>query len=617
MPATTTQSCYDIVILQRLLAEQLSGDEEAAVLNHIEDCGACRDTMARLAGGGELVDDIKHHLADHGVSDQGLETVLESDLVEAEVEQLRSILGPTDDPHMMGRLGTYEVVSIIGRGSTGIVFKALDRGLNRFVAIKMLVPSFATNGPARERFAREGRSIASVRDQHVVQVFAVSEQKGLPFIVMEYLPTGSLAQRITREGTLQTIEVARIGMQIATALAAAHKQGIVHRDVKPANVLLANGVNRALVTDFGLARLLDEASMTHSGAISGTPQFMSPEQAQGSTVDHRSDLFSLGSVLYAACTGHSPFRSETIFGVIKRVCEAAPRPISEVNPQIEGWLCDFIEKLHSKHPDNRFQSAEAVAEYLEAELAHMQAPSTISQPQRPWQTIATNDVEKRSRVKQVSIGICTITISLLAGMGTGLLESQNQNSDVSPLVTGAPLGPLRQYTTVMSIETEQAGRMTISRDARNLPMETDRRADVCIVLADPSSWHSMEDCKDAEMKYRALLEQYPNSELTTLNLALALHYQGNLEEALSWHQRTAASDCYQELGLYNIACYHSLNGNSDLAFQYLQKSIEAGYTNIQHILADNDLAPIRKDTRFADILMLATKAAESDNECCT
>jgi serine/threonine protein kinase len=161
-------------------------------------------------------------------------------------------------------------------------------------------------------------------------------------------------------------------------------QGLVHRDIKPANILLENGVERVLVTDFGLARIADDASMTRSGVITGTPQFMSPEQASGREVDCRSDLFSLGAVMYAMCTGHGPFRSASVFGLLKRICEDEPRSIREVNPEIPQWLERFIFKLLAKDPAGRFASAEEAAQQLTEELAYLQNPTGVQEPDRPW-----------------------------------------------------------------------------------------------------------------------------------------------------------------------------------------------------------------------------------------
>lgn len=154
----------------------------------------------------------------------------------------------------------------------------------------------------------------------------------------------------------------------------------MHRDVKPANILLENGVERVKLTDFGLARAADDASLTQSGMITGTPSFMSPEQAEGKPVDHRSDLFSLGSVLYAMCTSRPPFRAGTSVGVLKRVCEETPTQIRQTNPETPDWLAAVVEKLHAKDPAARFQSAAEVAELLGRHLAQVQHPSTVGVP---------------------------------------------------------------------------------------------------------------------------------------------------------------------------------------------------------------------------------------------
>src|SRR5262249_45697084 len=156
--------------------------------------------------------------------------------------------------------------------------------------------------------------------EHVVTVHGVAEQGGVPYLVMQYVAGKSLQERIDSSAPLGLREVLRIGMQVAQGLAAAHAQGIVHRDVKPSNILLENGVERVKITDFGLAQVADEAVPTQSGLIAGTPSYMSPEQARGEVVDHRSDLFSLGSVLYAMCAGGPPFRGGHPLSVLKRVC---------------------------------------------------------------------------------------------------------------------------------------------------------------------------------------------------------------------------------------------------------------------------------------------------------
>src|SRR5262245_14430024 len=286
-------------------------------------------------------------------------------------------LDPSDEPGSIGRLGHYEVQEVVGRGGMGVVLKAFDERLHRVVAIKVMAPQLATSATARKRFVREARAQAAVTHDHVVTIHAVEDAGPLPYIVMQFVAGQSLQDRLDRSGPLPLAEILRIGMQAASGLAAAHAQGLVHRDVKPANILLENGVERVKLTDFGLARAADDASLTQSGTVAGTPAFMSSEQAEGRPVDHRSDLFSLGSVLYAMCTGRPPFRASTSMAVLKRVCEETPTPIREVNPELPDWLAAVVEKLHAKNPWERYQSAAEVTEVLGRHLAHIQHPSVV------------------------------------------------------------------------------------------------------------------------------------------------------------------------------------------------------------------------------------------------
>lgn len=278
-------------------------------------------------------------------------------------------LAPSAKPGSLGRLDHYEILEVLGRGGFGIVFRAFDEALQRVVAVKVLIPQLAATSPARKRFLREARASAGIRHENVVQVYAIGEQP-LPYLVMEYIAGETLQQRLDAHGPILVDEAVRLGAQIARGLAAAHETGLIHRDIKPANVLLEKGIDgKAKLTDFGLARTADDASLTQSGVVAGTPMFMAPEQAQGEKADHRADLFSLGSVLYTTVSGRPPFRAETTMAVLRRVTEDTPRPIPEIIPEVPAWLCAVIEKLHAKRPQDRFQSAREVAELLEKYLA--------------------------------------------------------------------------------------------------------------------------------------------------------------------------------------------------------------------------------------------------------
>ena len=211
-------------------------------------------------------------------------------------------------------------------------------------------------------------------------IHAVDEFRGLPYLVMQYVPGRSLQERLDASGPLEVREILRIGTQAARALAAAHAQGVVHRDIKPANILLENCIERVKLTDFGLARAIDDASLTQSGVIAGTPQYMAPEQARGEPVDARADLFALGGALYAMAAGRSPFRADSTMAVLKRVCEVRHRPIRELNPDVPDWLEATIDRLLAKEPADRFQTAAEVADLLEKGLAHLQQPTILPPP---------------------------------------------------------------------------------------------------------------------------------------------------------------------------------------------------------------------------------------------
>jgi hypothetical protein len=336
-------------------------------------------------------------------------------------------LAPSRRPGSLGRLGHYEVFEVVGAGGMGIVLRAFDDKLHRVVAIKALLPALASSAAARQRFVREARAAAAVTHDNVIDIHAVEDDGRVPYLVMKFIDGPTLQEKLDRTGPLPVKEVLRIGLQTAAGLAAAHAQGLVHRDVKPANVLLENGVERVTLTDFGLARTVDDASLTQSGMVAGTPAYMSPEQASGARVDHRSDLFSLGSVLYTLCAGHAPFRAETTMAVLKRVCEEVPRPLREVNPDVPDWLEALIARLQAKKPADRFASAHEVADLLTQHLAQLHHPRSVpatpvaapaaASPPPPTQVIPAAAPARRPRLRSRRWAAAAAVLLLLGGLG--------------------------------------------------------------------------------------------------------------------------------------------------------------------------------------------------------
>jgi serine/threonine-protein kinase len=262
----------------------------------------------------------------------------------------------------------------------GIVLKGYDRELKRLVAVKVLAPHLAQSPLARKRFAREAQAAAAVVHPNVLAIHQVQPTGRLPFLVMPLVAGESLAERLSSQGTLELKEILRIAMQAAAGLSAAHEQGLVHRDVKPANILLEKGIERAVLTDFGLARAADDVTLTRFGIIAGTPQYMSPEQARGEPLDGRSDLFSLGCVMYEMATGVSPFKSDSMLATMRRLVDDAPQAMEALNPELPPWFIAIVNRLLEKDAARRFSSAKEVSELLEGCLAHVQQPAHVPLP---------------------------------------------------------------------------------------------------------------------------------------------------------------------------------------------------------------------------------------------
>ena len=464
---TEPNSCPTTDQLRQLLDGSSADSEQPLLLSHVDSCDSCQKRLEALVAGSESWDEAIAHLrrVPESVSEPGLEEAVRrmkaddsATPVPLEEGRVLDFLEPSDSPGSLGRLGPYEVSEVVGKGGMGVVFKAFDPALHRIVAIKVLAPYLAGNSQARKRFIREAQAIAAVSHDHVITIHAIDESAEQPKIVMQYISGRSLQEKLDAEGSLDVKEVLRIGMQTASGLAAAHAQGLVHRDVKPSNILLENGIQRVRLTDFGLARAVDDASLTQSGVIAGTPQYMAPEQANGDAVDHRADLFSLGSVLYAMCVGHSPFRASTTMGVLKRVCHDNPRPIQELNPDIPHWLCEIIAKLLSKDPAARFQTARQVTEILEKWLAYVQQPMVAPRPNPlarpepesiPASTAADSTSEQSTESDVIRSSIIFQPISgrmflfaLLAGIATAMGFGATQHVPLGELLLVSFLGGL-------------------------------------------------------------------------------------------------------------------------------------------------------------------------------
>ncbi|KLU03301.1 serine/threonine protein kinase [Rhodopirellula islandica] len=387
---------FEMDKLRELLDERLPAPEADRIEYHLSNCEHCRSQLREIAGEPMWWDETVEVLSKSTFIDQSSWPArpTPSDPAEpqrsfdASLDWIRPLLQPpqdqrsgaADDTPAIGTLDQYSIHSVIGQGGMGVVLRGMDPELNRPVAIKVLSPHLAGVGAARTRFMREAQAAAAIVHPAIVPIYSVVPNARLPYLVMPCIDGGNLQQHLDREGPLELTEVVRIGLQIAEGLSAAHKNSVLHRDIKPANILIEEGNGRVLISDFGLARALDDATLTNSGMIAGTPQYMSPEQARGETLDARSDLFSLGSLLYALATGRPPFRAESPLGVLRKITETRAKPIQEINERMPGWFDNLVARLMEPDLTLRIGSADEAVTLLREVNAHVRNPTVNRLP---------------------------------------------------------------------------------------------------------------------------------------------------------------------------------------------------------------------------------------------
>jgi serine/threonine protein kinase/formylglycine-generating enzyme required for sulfatase activity len=394
-------ACPDAGRYRRMLSGELSPVEAEQLASHLETCPACAESVAGIGDDtlaealraaatapldpeGACVEQIISRFREASGTDAA--TVSNAGATDSELpaanapDEKMSFLAPAQAPDELGRLGHYRVLRLLGQGGMGLVFEAEDARLQRRVALKVMKPEVAARARHRERFVREAQAAARVEHEHIVPIFQIDEQNGVPFIAMPFLKGEPLDARL-RRGRMAPAEVVNVGTQIAEGLAAAHAHGLIHRDIKPGNIWLEaddprvaatrrdSGAERAAVRirilDFGLARLTgDEAQLTQSGAIMGTPAYMAPEQARGQPVDARADLFSLGCVLYEMATGRRAFHGRDTMAVLSSLALDTPDAPAAVNPTVPAKLSSLIMRLLEKEPAKRPGSAAEVAAEL-------------------------------------------------------------------------------------------------------------------------------------------------------------------------------------------------------------------------------------------------------------
>jgi len=304
--------------------------------------------------------------------------------------------------------GRYLLEHELGRGGMGVVFLARDVALDRQVAIKLLPPALALVSGLRQRFLHEARTAARLSHPNIVPIYAVEEHGDLVCFVMAYVPGETLADRVRSEGPLAPAEVGRLVQEVAWALAYAHQHGVIHRDVKPENILLERGTGRALVADFGIASLADEAGITPRGELLGTPRMVSPEQAGGGRVDGRSDLYSLGVTAFFALTGRYPFEGDNVGQLLAQHLTMPAPPVAGLRPGLPASLAVAVDRCLAKSPEERFADGEELA----AALAQAQPASPVPRVlQRILREVSGLSVDLVSFGSLVLVAVITLLLT--------------------------------------------------------------------------------------------------------------------------------------------------------------------------------------------------------------
>ena len=382
----TKHECPDQQVLGKYAAGELEEPQLGQCESHLAECDLCEETIRGMFSG-DTANDSFEQIAAEALNSEADSLTDDAPLVDQLIRDLAGQAPDLDrmaralenraaevsrllpDSELVGSIGTvggYEITRLLGAGSTGIVYEASDLNLNRKVALKILRPSLGDS--ARERFMNEARAAAAISHPNVITIYQVGVEGPLAFIAMELTDGQTLESRLNDVAFIPEDDVRNMAMQIAHGLAAAHRNGLIHRDIKPANVWLKSENDHAVILDFGLARIADDdPQMTATGMLAGTPNFMSPEQTRGLELDGRSDLFSLGCLMYRASTGKLPFGSTGILATLQAIQHDEPRAPKLLNPHVSDDFSDLVMALLEKQPASRPENADQLVEALQSD----------------------------------------------------------------------------------------------------------------------------------------------------------------------------------------------------------------------------------------------------------
>lgn len=432
-------NCPDLTKWREFLDGNLGALTTAELERHLEECDVCAeqaDTLCNL--GDETLSRMNNYVLHpderdtverliqtaHAMADDYSTHFLVSDGSSADQFEF---LSPALEQNEIGRLGKYSIRGVLGSGGMGVVFRAYDAALEREVAVKVIQPKFAESDEAKERFLREAKMTAGIEHDHIVTIYQVDVANDVPFLAMQLLQGESLQMRLLRKKRLTETQAIKITAQIAKGLAVAHDAGLVHRDIKPGNIWLREGDDAVRILDFGLARTDHDVGMTRTGEVVGTPRYMSPEQARGESLDGRSDLFSLGCVLFRMLSGRAPVEKSDMISTLVAVVNDEIDPIESLLPDLDSELALLINELLSIDRESRPIDAQQVVvrlQAVEARLSSEEASTSFIVQAKPE---ISGDPGRREWTKRWPVLVAAACVLLVFGALTFHFKSHTGN----------------------------------------------------------------------------------------------------------------------------------------------------------------------------------------------
>lgn len=440
-------------LLRDFALGRLNSDQQRDVGEHLAACPACSGYLANLTPPNGRSPATTTRMA--GPESYSLHAPAEDALASKSVPFALDILDPANVEGTIGRLSKYDILGVRGAGGMGVVLKGYDRQLQRVVAIKLMANQLALCEKSQRRFEREAILAASINHPNVVTIHGVESHRGIPFIVMEYVEGKSLQQVLAERGRLATSQIIRLTAQIASGLAAAHARGIIHRDIKPGNIMLEDGIERVKITDFGLARIaLENSDLTSLGEAIGTPAFMSPEQINGLELTPATDIFSLGSVVHAMVILRSPFSGGHPLRVAQRIASLDLPLLDTIEPGIPPGFARLVARMLEKEPRDRVSAAEIESRLNSELIALNQEQSGMLPPVTPRATRKYWSAALAMAV--LAVGIGSAIWSFNAGEdGTAQQELPATKVLDAPLTSAGSAEPVRPGVVPVPVDYQR------------------------------------------------------------------------------------------------------------------------------------------------------------------